>query len=83
MAGMEKSGLDDGTCYSGSVFLPSGCQEAEQGASSPQGSGDEMTGTTRGEVVICPVPCVQRDSSLCPRHVGLDSGFPVRQAGEP
>lgn len=59
MAGMEKSGLDEVTCYPGSVFLPSGCQEAEQGVSSPQGSGDEMAGTTRGEVVICPVPCVQ------------------------
>lgn len=29
MAEMEKSGLDEMTCHAGSVFLPSGCREAE------------------------------------------------------
>lgn len=37
MAGMEKSGLDEMACHTGSVFLPSGCQEAESQASSSHG----------------------------------------------
>lgn len=65
MAEMEKSGLDEITCHVGSVFLPSGCQEAESQTFSPHGvCGWGWPGLLRLGVSSAPCPIYKLRSSL-------------------